>query len=345
VAWDSFPQNGILVVTAFRPGVTMSGVHDLPDALADLLDQRAGVLTRSEALQAGMTRKQIQVQVASGRWQRLHLGVYAAFSGEPGRLPVLWAALLRAGPAAVLSHQTAAELNGFLAAPAPLIHVTVPSGCQVAAIPGVRLHYSRRVGEARLPVRVPPRTRIEETVLDLAASARNLDEAFGWVFRACGSRLTAPDRIAAAMALRARMPWRAELSAALGPGAQGVHSLLEYRYVSRVERPHGLPRGRRQRPVTRAGRRQYQDVAYEEYGVLAELDGQAAHPAGERWRDIARDNANAAAGQVTLRYGWADVTGRPCWVAGQVAAALVRRGWAGAPYRCGPDCGLPTRSS
>ena len=145
MARDSSPQNGILVVTAFCPGVTMSGVHDLPDALADLLDQRAGVLTRSEALQAGMTRKQIQAQVASGRWQRLHLGVYAAFSGEPGRLPVLWAALLRAGPAAVLSHQTAAELNGFLAAPAPLIHVTVPSGGQVAAIPGVRLHYSRRV--------------------------------------------------------------------------------------------------------------------------------------------------------------------------------------------------------
>ncbi len=90
-------------------------------------------------------------------------------------------------------------------------------------------------------MRVPPRTRIEETVLDLASTERDLDEAFGWVFRACGSRLTAPDRIAAAMGLRARMRWRAELSAALGPGAQGVHSLLEYRYVSRVERPHGLP--------------------------------------------------------------------------------------------------------
>ena len=66
----------------------------------------------------------------------------------------------------------------------------------------------------------------------------------------------------------------------LRPGAQGVHSLLEYRYVSRVERPHGLPPGRRQRAVTRAGRCQFQDVAYEEYGVLAELDGQAAHPVG-----------------------------------------------------------------
>lgn len=336
-----YPQNGILVMTGRYPGPTMNGVHGLPDALDELLEQQAGIVTRSAALNAGMTRKQIQAKLDGGRWQRLHPGVYAAFTGEPGRLPMTWAAVLRAGPAAVLSHQTAAELNGFLAVPVRLIHLTVPSGHRVAPIAGVRLYYSGRVGEARLPVRVPPRTRIEETVLDLAASARDLDEAFGWVFRACGSRLTAPDRIATAVGLRARMRWRAELAAALGPDAQGVHSLLEYRYASRVERPHGLPRGRRQRPVTRAGRRQYQDVAYEEHGVLAELDGQAAHPVGERWRDIARDNANAAAGQVTLRYGWADVTGRPCWVAGQVAAALARRGWAGAPRRCGRDCGLP----
>ncbi len=80
-------------------------------------------------------------------------------------------------------------------------------------------------------------------MLDLASRAASLDEALGWVFRACGSRGTTPDRIAAAMALRARMRWRTELGAALGLGAQGVHSLLEFRYVSRVERPHGLPAG------------------------------------------------------------------------------------------------------
>jgi hypothetical protein len=46
------------------------------------------------------------------RWRRLHPGVYAAFSGQPGRDPVLWAAVLRAGPRAILSHETAAELHG-----------------------------------------------------------------------------------------------------------------------------------------------------------------------------------------------------------------------------------------
>jgi len=198
------------------------------------------------------------------------------------------------------------------------------------------LHYSRRVGEARHPALLPPRTRIEETVLDLAAAAGSLDSALSWMLRACAGRRTTPGKIGAAMLLRSRMRWRTELSEVLGLAADGVHSLLEFRYVNRVERPHGLPPGRRQRVVRRAGRRQYQDVDYEPYELVVELDGQAAHPEGLRWNDIRRDNANAAEGQLTLRYGWADVTERSCAVAAEVGATLARRGWAGALRRCVP---------
>ncbi len=331
--------------------------RDLPDAVRDLLNQHAGVLTRAEALGAGLTRKQLEARLESGRWQRLHTGVYAAFSGQPGRPSLLWAALLRAGPSSALSHHTAAELDGLApdqarlqgplqgALQGPLtgrraIHVMVPSGHQVAPLAGVVLHYSGRLDEARHPARTPPRTRVEETVLDLAVAAGSLDDALGWVLRACGSRRTTPGRLAAALALRGRVRWRAELSATLGLAADGVHSLLEFRYVTRVERPHGLPAGHRQHLVVRAGQRQYQDVTYREYGLVVELDGQAAHPAGSRWRDVRRDNASTAGGQGTLRYGWADVTGRPCFVAGQVADALAARGWTGAPRRCGRSCGL-----
>ncbi len=314
--------------------------RDLPDAVGELLAQHAGVLTRAEALRAGLTRKQLAARLESGRWQRMHTGVYAAFSGQPGRPSLLWAALLRAGPSSALSHHTAAELDGLVPDQARLIHVMVPSGHQVAPLTGVVLHYSGRLDEARHPVRTPPRTRIEETVLDLAGAAGSLDDALGWVLRACGSRRTTPGRLAAALALRARVRWRAELSATLGLAADGVHSLLEFRYVTRVERPHGLPSGHRQHLVVRAGQRQYQDVTYREYGLVVELDGQAAHPAGSRWRDVRRDNASTAVGQGTLRYGWADVTGRPCFVAGQVADALAARGWTGAPRRCGRSCGL-----
>jgi len=314
--------------------------RELPDGVRDLLNQHAGVLTRAGALRAGLTPKQLAARLDSGRWQRLHTGVYAAFSGQPGRPSLLWAALLRAGPSSALSHHTAAELDGLVPDQARLIHVMVPSGHQVAPLAGVVLHYSGRLDEARHPARTPPRTRVEETVLDLAGAAGSLDDALGWVLRACGSRRTTPERLAAAMALRGRVRWRTELSATLGLAADGVHSLLEFRYVTRVERPHGLPAGHRQHLVAQAGQRQYQDVTYREYGLVVELDGVAAHPAGERWRDVRRDNANHAVGQTTLRYGWGDVTERPCFVAGQVADALAARGWTGAPRRCGRRCGL-----
>jgi very-short-patch-repair endonuclease len=101
-----------------------------------------------------------------------------------------------------------------------------------------------------------------------------------------------------------------------------------------VERPHGLPVGTRQFRVTRAGQHQYQDVTYQAYGVVVELDGRGAHPVELRWRDIHRDNATTVAGQLTLRYGWADVSEQPCQVAAQVGAAVQERlGRAAAPLR------------
>ncbi len=93
--------------------------------------------------------------------------------------------------------------------------------------------------------------------------------------------------------------------------------------------------------MTRAAQRQYQDVTYQAYGVVVELDGRVAHPVELRWRDIRRDNGSAAAGQVTLRYGWADVTQRPCRVAAEVGAVLSGRGWAGRLRRCGRACRFP----
>jgi very-short-patch-repair endonuclease len=314
---------------------------DVPECLRALLKSQDGVLTRAQALGGGMTEKAIKVRLRSGRWQRLQLGVYAAFSGEPPQSSLIWAAVLRCGPDAVLSHQTAAELSGLMVTPGHAIHVSVPSGTQIARIPGVVLHYSGRLSQTRHPVLEPARTRIEETVLDLGQAARALDRALGWVFLACGSRKTTAERIAAAMALRPRVRWRTDLAMALDVAREGAHSLLEFRYVNRVERPHGFPAGIRQHQVQRGGRYQYQDVLYEAFGMVVELDGRAAHPEEYRLRDVRRDNANIAVGQVTLRYTWADVTQRSCAVAAEVSAALSQRGWTGAPRRCGPHCTLP----
>jgi hypothetical protein len=231
-------------------------------------------------------------------------------------------------------------LFGLTADPGAAIHIVVPRDSRPRRIPGVVIHRVERARDARHPALLPPPTRVEETVLDLAATARSLDDAFGWIFRATGQWLTSAERVRRALAARQRMRWRAELAVCLDDVDEGVRSNLEHRYVGQVERPHGLPRAVRQARVIRYGRVSYLDNLYEDYLVCVELDGRAAHPSGERWRDYRRDNAGAEDGIITLRYGWSDVTGQPCRAAAQVAGVLRQRGWKGTSCSCGSRCSL-----
>jgi hypothetical protein len=68
--------------------------------------------------------------------------------------------------------------------------------------------------------------------------------------------------------------------------------------------------------------------------------GRVAHSIEDRWSDRHRDSAHATAGLITLRYNWADVTLRPCQVAGQVADVLRQRGGPVRVRRCGPGCAV-----
>lgn len=311
-----------------------------PEPIPALLDLQRGVLTAQQLQAAGLSRDLIRSRLRGGRWQPLHRGVYATFTGQPDRAATLWAVVLRAGTDAMLSHHTAAELDGLAGQVGSLIHVTVPISRRVTGIPGVAMHVTEHAANRRHPARTPPRTRIEETVLDLAELAVTLDDAYGWMTRAIGRRLTTAPRLQAALAGRPRHRWRADLARALTPDWAGIHSWLEYRYVRDVEQRHQLPAGRRQARVRRAGRSEYRDVLYDAYNVAVEVDGRAAHPGDSRWTDIRRDNAAAADGILTLRYGWLDVSQRPCQCAAQVAHALGRHG----PIRsrpCSPACPVP----
>jgi hypothetical protein len=175
---------------------------------------------------------------------------------------------------------------------------------------------------------------VEDTVLDLIQIAPTFDDAYTWICRAIGRRRTTADRIRQAMDVRKKMRWRREIALALGDAADGALSVLEYRYVRRVERPHGLPVARRQARIRQRFGTRYLDNLYEPYGVCVELDGTAAHPEDEQWRDKRRDNANLSGGIVTFRFGFPELGEHRCESATYVAAALLERGWAGTPHPC-----------
>jgi hypothetical protein len=65
--------------------------------LDDLLARQAGVVTRRQLADAGVTRARLRTQITAGRWQRINGSVYAAFSGPLPRRSMLWAAVLDAG--------------------------------------------------------------------------------------------------------------------------------------------------------------------------------------------------------------------------------------------------------
>ncbi|MGH3228046.1 MAG: hypothetical protein ACRDOA_05625 [Streptosporangiaceae bacterium] len=147
------------------------------------------------------------------------------------------------------------------------------------------------------------------------------------------------------MDARQKMRWRREITIALSDADGGALSVLEYRYVHGVERPHGLPAAHRQARIRQRSGNRYLDNLYEEYGLCVELDGTAAHPADEQWRDKRRDNANTVSGIVTLRFGLLDLGERRCATAAAVATLLGRNGWPDVPRRCPrPACAVEALS-
>jgi Transcriptional regulator, AbiEi antitoxin len=315
----------------------------LPPEIRRLLDRQEGVIAVGQAVAAGLSGKGVRDQVRAGRWQSLHRGVYAGFTGKPGRAAELWGALLRAGPDAVLSHQTAAEVWGLVDGASSVIHVTVPHGCgpgRHARIAGVVIHRSRWMERIRHPTLAPPRTRVAETVLDLIDRARDFDEAYDWVCRAIGRRRTTAAHIHVALAARSRIRWRHEIEVALGYASAGALSVLELRYARGVERRHGLPVAARQARVRHVTGNRYLDNLYEEYRACVEIDGAAAHPQDEQWRDKSRDRWNAVhEGIETIRIGVPDLVSqeRQCLTAADVARWLSGRG-PKVGHPCGPGC-------
>lgn len=298
------------------------------------------MVTARQLEDAGVPLAAAWERVRTGRWQRPHRGVYALFSGVHDRGAAIWAAILRCGDGAVASHQTAAELDGLCEQASDLIHVTVSADRRVRGdIDGVRVHYAHRLPATRHPARLPPRTRLEETVLDLLDVARTAREGTDWILRSIRQRKTTVERLAAALARRKKIKWRQMAEAMLVDVAEGAHSMLEVQHLRRVERAHKLPRGVRQRRVAGA-RVIWIDVDYDNFATRVELDGRVGHQGEGAFRDRRRDNHGAVGGRWTLRYGYGEVFGTACDVAAEQSVVLQDRGWTGEPVPCGPACTL-----
>lgn len=313
------------------------------DRLADLLARQAGVVSRRQVLEAGLDDEFLRSAVRRRLLTRVHEGVYVDHTGPLTWHQRAWAAVLFYWPAA-LSHESVLLLHAVRPGPLPLastdgpIRVLVDHDRRVVEQPGTRV--GRRRGLSRLihPSRRPPQTRLEDAVLDVAAEAERDEDAVATLANACQSRRTTGQRLLDALRRRPTLKRRRFLLEVLVDVASGAYSLLEHKYLTRVERPHGLPTGKRQRRVSVGRTSAYRDVEYLRFGLVVELDGRLGHEEqGDRWDDMDRDVHATIAGKRTMRLGWRHVL-RPCRTALAVGRMLRALGWGGELRPCSPEC-------
>ncbi|MFN8079628.1 MAG: type IV toxin-antitoxin system AbiEi family antitoxin domain-containing protein [Kineosporiaceae bacterium] len=317
-------------------------------AVTRLATDQAGVISRAQALDLGMTRGMIRALLDSGRWQRVHPGTYVIFTGPLPVMTRVWAAIRYAGRGAMVVGATALWLAGAVDEPPPSIQIGVPHGRSVVPVAGVVIVAGRCLGTRPRPAARPPRTAVEDALLTEVGMRTSVDAVVGLVLQVLQRRVTTPQRLRAALGERRRQRWRSLILDLTDEAADGVHSRLEYCYRRDVERRHGLPRGERNvaeaipaRAGSSGSTHRYRDVRYRAQRLVVELDGALTHPAEDAWLDRRRDNDLVITGERTLRYGWREVGGQPCRVADQVGTALQVGGWTGRPQRCSAPCRLP----
>lgn len=315
--------------------------------LARLLRTQDGVVSRQQVIALGGTAVDVRRKRRRREWATVHAGVYVNHTGPPTRRQRLWAAVLACGPGAVLHRESALEAHGHTrdrGSTSTVIHVAIDASRHVIEPPGVRLERIRGLADWVPAVRCPPRVGVELAALK-EASVRDETGAIAVLADVCRQGLTTPSRLVAALGRLPRLTGRAMMIEVLADVASGAHSVLEQRYLTGVERAHGLPAGVRQRREVTAEGVVLRDVHYVDEETLVELDGRFGHSdTDDRWDDLDRDLTAATTGRLTVRLGWRQVL-EPCRVAASVGAVLQARGWDGTATPCGPACGIDAGGS
>lgn len=294
-------------------------------------------MSRQQLHQSGLGDHDIRRLVRRRELVAIHRGVYVDHTGEPTWEQRAWAAVLAVWPAALCAESAlrAFEGSGW---DEGTIHVAVEVRRNVAAPVGVEVHRRAGLDDSVAWHLGPPRLQYEESVLDVAAQKRRDVDTVAVLANAVGSRRTTAQRLRGVLDARLRIRRRAWLAGVLDDIASGTWSVLEHGYLARVERPHGLPAGRRQFRHVGPGGTQYRDVDLQGLAVI-ELDGRLHHSSSrQRDRDLERDLDTAAEGRSAIRLGWGQVFDRPCLTARKVAAILASTGWTGDIVDCGLSC-------
>jgi hypothetical protein len=276
--------------------------------LQRLIAHQAGIISRGQAIDAGLTPDAVDRRLRLRRWLPVHPGIYLTDgrrredSEVRARAAVLWA-----GPGAVLSGPAAAWWHGMVGAAPETITLTAARPPRPRPGVGVRIH---RLGSDDLDeLRGLPVTAAALTVLDTAVELGAAGAAF--LDRALRRGPGFPAVHAAHLRNR-HAPGAASATRVLLAAADRSAAVAEATLV-RLLRDSGVSGWRRGFRV--AGRRA--SVAFPVARVAVEATGWAW-----RWSDPAGPAAQA--GWRLTYVSWADLTERPQQVLSEIEAVLAQ---------------------
>ncbi|HLI59389.1 MAG TPA: type IV toxin-antitoxin system AbiEi family antitoxin domain-containing protein [Solirubrobacteraceae bacterium] len=264
--------------------------------VTELAERQRTMITRRQLLALDISAQAIDRAVRRGRLQRVHRGVYSLVPtrARPS-LAAEQAAILVCGPSALLSHYSAARVEGLrLPAAVAGVHVTVTDSDR--AHPGLVIHTTtalhardrRRV--QGLPVTAPARTLIDLAPLyTLRQLAPLVDQTL---------RMTSRTQLLEALERHPRRPGTPRLRALLGPARPSADtwSRAEARLLAAIRRA-GLPIPEANVPIGNY----IADLYWRAQRVILEYDSEPYHSGPASFhRDRARHNDLATAGHQVL---------------------------------------------
>ena len=245
--------------------------------IAQLVQRQQGHVKRTQLLALGLGEDAIDYRLGTADLVWVHSGVYAVGYRRVEPVALAMAAVLAAGPAAVLSHESALALFGLRRWPQQP-HVIAP---RCVRRTGIVAHRSTTLTPGQTTVWLGvPTTRAARAIADM------------------GRRLTPRQRIR--LTNRGRLEGHIsadEAQALLGHRRNPTRSGLEDRFQAFVER-HDLPQ-----PLTNVMVGGFEvDAYWPEHGLIVELDDEATHgDAATFVSDRERDAVHAANGIRTMR--------------------------------------------
>lgn len=284
------------------PARTVRDAGPGPDLhILTLATSQHGIVTSAQLLQAGLGSAAVSRRAAAGRLVRLYRGVYAVGHGAVSCEGRAMAAVLAAGPGAVLGGMSAAWLWGISTRAPATVEVVSPR--RHRPIAGARVRFTRTL-DARdttvrngIPVTTVPRLLVDlaerlgahriANLMHEAAFHERLDLA---ELERCIDRLRGrhgQPRIAAALELHRT-------------GSAGTRSRLEERFLERALAA-GAPMPAVNTRLRIPGGRIEVDFAWRAHLLCVEVDGPGHRRPRARRTDAERDARLAAAGWRVIR--------------------------------------------